>query len=163
MANSFERLYDGLWARREAGQHGESSTSARTGNSAPSASPRREAGHDNSNSASAKAGSKARSSSPARGDGDKSVKAGKLTGGTVLLGTNRGSRWSVAGEVTHLQRRVADLAAELQVQSAAHAMHVSVMLSAVSAMAHLSQCFAQWRAFCFFYAWRCNLLYTSLQ
>lgn len=154
VANSFERLYDGLWARREAGHNGESST--RTGNSAPSASPRREAGHVNSNSASAKAGSKAHSTSPARGDGGKSAKAGKLRGGTVLRGTNRGSRWSVSGEVTHLQRRVADLAAELQVQSAAHAMRVSVMLSAVSAMARLSQWSPQWRAFCFVYAWRCS-------
>ena len=118
MANSFERLYDGLWARREAGHNGESSTSARTGNSAPAASPRREAGHDHSSSASAKAGSKAPSTSLAKGDGDKSAKLGKLMGGTVLRGTNRGERWSMAGEVTQLQRRVADLAAELQVQCA---------------------------------------------
>lgn len=113
-----------MWARREAGHNVESSTSAKAGNGPPSTSPRREAGHDHSSSTSAKAGSKARSTSPARGDGNRSPKLGKLTGGTVLRGTNRGARWSMAGEVTHLQRRVADLAAELQVRSAAHAIRV---------------------------------------
>ena len=92
MVNSFERLYDGLWARREAAQDNQSTS--RTGN-----------GH----SASPSPGPKATD----EGNVAKSCK------GSALRGTNRGSHWSMAGEVTHLQRRVADLAAELQVCSAA--------------------------------------------
>ena len=88
VVSSFERLYDSLWARREAAQDNQSSS--RTGN-AHSAGP---------------------SPSPKVTDEATGAKSCK---GTALRGTNRGSRWSMAGEVTHLQRRVADLAAELQV------------------------------------------------
>lgn len=97
MVNSFQRLYDGLWARREAAQDKQSSSA--TG-SEHRASP---------------------SPGPKTADEGNGAKSGKQLGGTALRGTNRGSRWSMAGEVTHLQRRVADLAAEVQVRSAAAA------------------------------------------
>lgn len=87
--NSFERLYDGLWARREAG-HEDDDSPAKAGNSSAS-----------------------RAASPA--DEKRGASSCKRAGGTVLRGTNRGTQWSMAAEVTHLQRRVADLAAELQV------------------------------------------------
>ena len=91
VVNSFERLYDGLWARPEL-DHDDSSSS-RNGNSL-SASP---------------------SPAPKQDEGS-GVKSCRRTGAGPLRGTNSGSQWSMSAEVSHLQRRVADLAAELQVR-----------------------------------------------
>ena len=53
------------------------------------------------------------------GTSKQGARAGGRDGGPALRGTNSSTQWSVATELTHLQRRVADLAAELQVGAAA--------------------------------------------
>ncbi len=63
---------------------------------------------------------------------EKAPNHASMLGGAVLRGTNRGTQWSVAAEVTHLQRRVADLAAELQVQPLCVCSHIICALACTS-------------------------------
>jgi len=112
VVNSFERLYDGLWARREA-DHDDCSSSRTGALSSASPTPKSSPG-------------------PKHVDGGKGAKSCKHAGGAVLRGTNRGTQWSVAAEVTHLQRRVADLAAELQVHPLCVCSHIICALACTS-------------------------------
>ena len=109
MVNSFERLYDGLWARREA-DHDDCSSSRTGALSSASPTPNPSPG-------------------PKHVDRGRGIKSCKYAGGAVLRGTNRGTQWSVAAEVTHLQRRVADLAAELQVHPLFVCSHIMCVLA----------------------------------